>query len=416
MSRSTWIIIAVVVVVLAVIALLVIRRRRYVKDLQGRGWTFVSSPTLESVLEHQAPPFGLGFKRSVDESISGTTHSGVRFHVFEYACRDGGPPFDERVASLALPLALPGLFITEGPPRSGVNLAPVDIDPAWQVRAAGSDYAHAVLTDGVRAAITSFAAVAGQVDLSIDGDHLVAVGPPKDPDDLETFLEAMAPIATAIDPSQLAGYAVARQPATFGFYGRPDWVLVDRDDSLIDKYGLTTVGSHHKTERIIRSPNDGLPLEAFIHRWQTTHTETSTDSDGHTHTRTVTDHHDETVTAVWLPFQLPQLSINGGWGGQRVRFELEEFNQGFAVRCESPRFASDVIHPRMMEYLMRAQPPGFRIEGQLIRFEPAAHDTLLIGQCADFAHEFLARIPTFVWRDLQVTPPPFRSTVSTAAS
>ena len=26
------------------------------------------------------------------------------------------------------------------------------------------------------------------------------------------------------------------------------------------------------------------------------------------------------------------------------------------------------------------------------------------GSCADFAHEFFSRVPSFVWKDLQMTP------------
>jgi hypothetical protein len=101
--------------------------------------------------------------------------------------------------------------------------------------------------------------------------------------------------------------------------------------------------------------------------------------------------------------------VDGGWGGERVRFESEEFNDAFTVRTSEPRFASVVIHPRTMEYLMATRPPGFRIEGQLMRFYPREHDTSLIGLCADVAHGFLARVPSFVWKDHQISPPPFRA-------
>jgi len=71
-------------------------------------------------------------------------------------------------------------------------------------------------------------------------------------------------------------------PAGFGFYGHPDWQLIGRDDALIAKYDLTTAGFGHTTEKVIRGNNDGLPIEAFVHRWKTQRTETYTDSDGHT--------------------------------------------------------------------------------------------------------------------------------------
>ena len=61
-----------------------------------------------------------------------------------------------------------------------------------------------------------------------------------------------------------------------------------------------------------------------------------------------------------------------------------------------------------MEFLMALQPPGFRIEGDVTRFSVDRQDTQLIGICADLAHEFFGRVPTFVWKDLQISPPAFR--------
>jgi hypothetical protein len=43
-----------------------------------------------------------------------------------------------------------------------------------------------------------------------------------------------------------------------------------------------------------------------------------------------------------------------------------------------------------------------------MRFSVDKHDTQLIGFCADFAHEFFRRVPSFVWKNLQITPPTFR--------
>ena len=50
-----------------------------------------------------------------------------------------------------------------------------------------------------------------------------------------------------------------------------------------------------------------------------------------------------------MPFSLPLLSVGGGWGGKKVRFESEDFNDRFTVRTDTPKFAYDVIHPRTME-------------------------------------------------------------------
>ena len=112
-STIVIILITIAVLVLALIAFLIIRRQRYVRALRGRGWTFESRPALESVLDHHAPPFGLGFVRKVDEAISGTTAAGIKFRVFEYMSSEGGPKFDDRVASMQLPLPLPELRLPQ---------------------------------------------------------------------------------------------------------------------------------------------------------------------------------------------------------------------------------------------------------------------------------------------------------------
>jgi hypothetical protein len=407
---STIVIILIVVAVLVVglIAFLIIRRQRYVRALRGRGWTFESRPSLDSVLDHHAPPFGLGFVRKVDEAISGQTASGVPFRVFEYTSSEGGPKFDDRVASMQLPLPLPDLFVSTDHARSAVELPQVEVDPRFQVRAADAGYAGTALSASVLDAIAAFGQAGHKVDLSIDGQQLVAVATPKDPEQLQGYLEKLGAVAQAFNPGALAPYRATPPTPGFGFYGHPDWQLIGRDDTLIAKYDLTTAGFGHTTEKVIRGSNDGLPIEAFIHRWKTQRTETYTDSNGRTRTRTVTENHSEVVTAIMMPFTFPMLSVGGGWGGKKVRFESEEFNDRFTVRTENPKFASDVIHPRTMEFLMAAQPPGFRIAGNGMRFSVDKHDTELIGFCADFAHEFFGRVPSFVWKNLQITPPTFR--------
>ncbi len=407
-NTAVIVLVAVVAVVLAVVTFLIVRRQRYIRALRSRGWTFESTPPLSSVLDHHAPPFGLGFVRDADEGIAGQTRSGVPFRVFKYSYAEGGPKFDERLASLSLPLALPDLFLSVGPPRSGIRYGPVVVDPGLEIRAADVNYARTLLSDPVRAALAGFGQAGHRVDLSIDGSALVAVGAPKDPDELEAYLDLLAPVAQAIDPAALAAYAQSPVAPSFSFYGRPDWVLVGTDNDLIRRYGLTTTGFAHTTEKVVRGDNAGLPIDACLHRWKTQRTEVSTDSEGRTQTRTVTEAHSEVLAAITLPFALPLLSIGGGWGGKKVRFESEEFNDRFTVRTNVPKLAYDIIHPRTMEFLMATNPPSFRIERHLMRFTVATHDSQLIGVCADFAHNFLGQVPSFVWEDLRVTPPPFR--------
>ena len=403
------VLIGLLVVGVAVGVVLLVRRHRYVASLRERGWSFETAPALESVLDHHAPPFGLGLVRAVDEGIAGTTRGGVPFRVFEYEVKSGGPRFDARLASLRLPATLPDLFVSAGGVREGVRLPAVALDPALQVRAGDPAYARALLSPAVLAALAAFGQAGHPVDVSVDGAQLVAIGAPKDPDVLDAYLEALAAVVLAVDASAVAPWSQPPAAPGFTFYGRPDWVLVGSDDTAIARFGLTTAGFGHSTEQLVRGDNGGLPVEGLVHQWKTQRTETSTDSQGRTQTRTVTDHHSETVAGVWLPFAFPQLSIDGGWGGERVTFESEEFNDRFKVRSSSAKLAYDVIHPRTMEFLMAVAPPGIRIEGHLVRFLVSTHDTATLGFCADFAHDFFARVPSFVWDDLGLRPPAFRA-------
>jgi len=65
-----------------------------------------------------------------------------------------------------------------------------------------------------------------------------------------------------------------------------------------------------------------------------------------------------------MPFSFPLISVGGGWGGKKIRFESEEFNDRFTVRTNDPKFASDVIHPRTMEFLTAVEPPGLSGRGR----------------------------------------------------
>ena len=354
-----------------------IRRRRYIDALTGRGWTFDSRPQLAEVLDHQAPPFGLGFVRSVDEGITGTTRSGVPFRVFEYAYREGGPPFDQRVASLALPLALPGpVRIERGAAVRRTVRRPWIWAPGFAVQTHDADYRPNPAV-GARWSEPSPASrrPATAWTSASTAPTSWRSGRPRTRTPWRPTSRRWPPSSRPSTRPRWPRTPNRSSPARFGFYGHPDWELVGSDDRLIDKYDLTTAGYAHVTEKVVRGDNGGLPVEAFIHRWKTQHTETSTDSQGKTTTRTVTEEHSEVVAAVGLPFELPLLSVNGPRAGKKVRFESEEFNDAFTVRTDDPKFASDVIHPRTMEYLMRTQPPGFAINGSLMRFEVSEHDS-----------------------------------------
>lgn len=417
---ETWQIVVLVLVGIAAVVggVFIFLRVRYIKAIRALGWNFQDSVDFPAVSELAVPPFGRGFERDPDDLITGTTASGIPFRSFEYKYADGSSKWSGRVATLQLPLPLPELLWSSAPSspgRRGVRSHALDT-PDGVLRAADKAYAQVFMNSAVSAALAALPDEENGADVAVDGQNLVLIGVPKKPEDLQAVIERAAAVVQALDLEALRPFQIEPTNPGFRFYGRPDWVLVGSDNRLIAKYGLTTAGHGHETKKVVRGTNDGLPVEGFEHHWKTTRTETYTDSQGRTQTRTVTDHHSEIICAVTVPFHFMDLSLNGKGRGEKVKFESEQFNDRFKVRTANRKFAYDVIHPRTMEWLAAVSPPGFTVEDGFMRFYPNTHDTEVIGWSADFAHEFFSRVPSFVWKDLQVTPLEFRVAASVSTS
>jgi hypothetical protein len=72
------------------------------------------------------------------------------------------------------------------------------------------------------------------------------------------------------------------------------------------------------------------------------------------------------------PQSLSERMVEAFGLGDEIQFESAEFSRQFCVRSVDKKFAYDVCHPRMMEYLL--QNPGLRVDVQgpalLLAFEP----------------------------------------------
>ncbi|GAB3821748.1 hypothetical protein [Kribbella italica] len=388
-----------------------VRRQQYIKSLRERGWTFVNSPQLDAVARLSNPPFGLGFRRDPDDQITGHTASGRPFQVIEYKSEN----WKGWVAMVSLSRRLPELWVMGGEarPRYGVEAAkmqsPGALGPAWQIGALVPSYAAEVLTPQVCNQLNGLAGGLPGLNLGIDSDQLTVLDPPrKDVDQLGPWLEQLAAVADAIDATPLDHRIQPEQPPRFSFYHHPDWHLIGVDDSLLHVTPTNRGGHNHRTEDVIRGRDgDGPPFVAFTHHWQTTRTETSTDSEGRTTTRTVTENHSEAILGFQLPVRMPELTVAGRSFGRGISFESERFNDQFKVTSPSTKFAYDVIHPRQMEYLMATSPAPFRVVEDWVWFAPGDHSQVSIAHNSRFLREFLAGVPRFVWRDLGLAESPY---------
>ncbi|MVA77330.1 hypothetical protein GC722_15060 [Auraticoccus sp. F435] len=400
-----WLVVALVAAGVVVAVVLAVRRHRWIQSLKERGWRFVDNPKLESVLTLSCPPFGQGFRRDVDDQVLGEAGPArTPFQVVEYRSEHGS----HRVAALRLPLPLPELHVSSGPsPRVGVAAAPHP-HPRWQVRTDDPAFADTVL----RAAAGPLEALAalGPVDLSVDGQDLVALGVPREADELAPLLEALAAVVASLPPQELERFRQPDPEHRFRFYRRPDWVFHGDRDDMLSRVRHTRGGFGHQAEQVVTGTGQGLPFIALRHRWKTQRTVVESDGKGGTRTRTVTDHHSEDLFEMTLPAPWPLLGVGGGgWfrPGEKVELEWEQFNDRFPVRSTHPRFAYDVLHPRQMEYLMAAAPPAFEVDGTVLRVS-SQHDSEWLWRTVDVLTGFLARVPGWVWKNVGAAePPPF---------
>lgn len=387
-----------------------VKRHRYVKAIRERGWVFDSNPPIEVANGLMVPPFGLGFRRGTDEHIVGRTRAGTDFQVFEYQAAG-----DARVVCMPLGMPLPELVATgPGQTRMGVVAQHRGMLPGGGVLL-GADQAFIDAFMNVASGPMSAFASRYPLSLAVDGDQLTQVGAPKDPDELEAYLEALAPIAVAVQgaAAQLEQFRQDPPEMRLGFYQRPSWYYLASDDGLLSVVEHTGGGMNHRTSDVVHGEFfPGCWFVAFVHHWQTQRTETYTDSNGNTQTRTVTQNHSEVIHEITLPFGSPDLQVTNDsrWGrlfnGPSIDFELAAFNDAYDVRSSVPKFAHDVLHPRQIEYLMAAGTMPFTISNRRVRMQPPQHTPEVIGFELDVLAGFFARWPAFVWQDLGVQDPP----------
>ncbi|TDU91344.1 hypothetical protein EV138_4949 [Kribbella voronezhensis] len=99
-----------------------------------------------------------------------------------------------------------------------------------------------------------------------------------------------------------------------------------------------------------------------------TYTTTSTDSNGSTTTTT----HRVFVVALNLPVALPPLKLTMDskvrrfFGGRDIELESKAFNDAFRVSCADERYASAVLHPRLMEWMLHNPGLEWQVAGNAL--------------------------------------------------
>jgi hypothetical protein len=184
------------------------------------------------------------------------------------------------------------------------------------------------------------------------------------------------------------------------------WQYVGEDLTLVDRWSGDPFdqGDSRRARNVIRGNECGRDFVAFDYTYQTH----STDSQG----RRTSTTHNFAVYVVSLPAFLPTLEVSpegifGKLAGavgltSDIDLESEDFNRKFTVRAENRKFATDVLSPRTMQYLLTAPAAAWRITGSsMVRWGSGRLDPAEIVVATSVLDQVADGIPDFVWKDYQ---------------
>jgi len=148
-----------------------------------------------------------------------------------------------------------------------------------------------------------------------------------------------------------------------------------------------------------------VPAEVFDYTYYTE----STDSKGNTKR----SYHTRTVLALELPEAFPGITIKPDSafreffefiGGADIDFESDEFNKRFYVWSDDRKFAYDLVHARMMEFLLRTRQAVRGLHLQIVGPRAIFFRERTLGadgvkQLLQFAADFHQQIPDYVKKD-----------------
>jgi hypothetical protein len=192
---------------------------------------------------------------------------------------------------------------------------------------------------------------------------------------------------------EMAAYAVSRgwrfeldQPAlVHRFHGAP--------------FGR---GDDRRAFNVVYGTHDGRDFVSFDYEYEET---TGSGKDRRTTT------YDFSVLAMSMTVVMPALEVSpegffgrlvGRLTNSDIELELEDFNRAFTVQCPDRKFASDVLHPQMMEFLMQYRDMAWRFERDSMLMVTQGRRTIpRIDWTMQVMDGIADRIPEFVWRQLR---------------
>jgi hypothetical protein len=192
---------------------------------------------------------------------------------------------------------------------------------------------------------------------------------------------------------ELASYAAAR-----------GWRFEVEQPLLVDRFtgppfGL---GFGRRAYNVLYGSHDGRDLVSFDYEYKTQ------SSDGK---QTTTHVHVFSVLGLSMGVLMPPLSVDpenfldrfvGRLTGNDIDLESDEFNRAFTVSCTDRKFASDVLHPQMMELLLQHRQLGWRFEqDSMLVIARGRRTAAQIEATIQVMDAITDLVPEFVWLRLK---------------
>lgn len=84
-----------------------------------------------------------------------------------------------------------------------------------------------------------------------------------------------------------------------------------------------------------------------------------------------------------------------------IDFESEDFNRAFTVTCRDRKFASDVLHPAQMEFLLAHRDHSLQFDGPwVLSVQPGTYEPSEIEDRLTYLTHVIGLIPGFVRKDM----------------
>jgi hypothetical protein len=198
--------------------------------------------------------------------------------------------------------------------------------------------------------------------------------------------------------------AKKRRELLMTFARRRGWRFEWEQPLLVDRFtgppfGL---GFGRSAYNVLYGSHDGRDVVSFDYTYKTQ------TNDGKT---TTTHTHTFSVLALRMGVPMPPLSVDpenvldrfvGRLTGNDIDLESEEFNRAFTVSCPDRKFASDVLHPQMMEFLLQHRQLGWRFEqDSMLVVASGQRSPAQIDATLEFMDGITDRVPEFVWLRLK---------------